>query len=176
MGEANIWRKRCPLPYIPPPPPTVTGTTIPGLPFPAWETVPPWRRERRTGLQNRGRHPWATSAGLPPRGDLPPAGCRTHIVNGARGRASRWAGLTGGGGGGSSNRGVDSSPAAATPAFSPWSRPLLVPLRRRRRRARPGCPECTARRERLLQSRREEESVGKGARGRRRNVRACEGW
>lgn len=47
----------------------------------------------------------------------------------------------------------------------------LAPLRRRRRRARPGSPQCTARKERLL-SRGEEESVGKGARGRRMNVRA----
>lgn len=73
------------------------------------------------------------------RDDLPSAGCRTHMVNRAEGQTNGWAGLAGGG------WRVDSSPAA-TPAVSARSRPLLAPLRRRRRRARPRCPECTARR------------------------------
>lgn len=55
------------------------------------------------------------------RDDLPPAGCSTHMVNGAEGQTNGWAGLAGGG------WRVDSSPAVSA-------------------RSRPRCPECTARR------------------------------
>lgn len=113
---------------------------------------PPTPRQdgRQHGEKDRGprvgegEEPFPGSRGsrrglAPLRDDLPSAGCRTHMVNGAEGQANGWAGLAGGG------RRVDSSPAA-TPAVSARSRPLLAPLRRRRRRARPRCPECTARR------------------------------
>lgn len=66
---------------------------------------------------------------------------------------------------------VDSSPLA-TPASPARSRPLLGSLRRRRRRrARSGSPECTARRERLLRSGRGGKCRKRGART--ENERAC---
>lgn len=113
----------------PPTPRQDTGRKAKGREWGEGEEPFPGSRGSRRGL-------------APLRDDLPSAGCRTHMVNGAEGQANGWAGLAGGGGGG---RRVDSSPAAV----SARSRPLLAPLRRRRRRqrrARPRCPECTARR------------------------------
>lgn len=47
----------------------------------------------------RSRFPAARAPGAasPLRDDLPSAGCRTHMVNGAEGQANGWAGLAGGG-------------------------------------------------------------------------------
>lgn len=87
MGKADIWRKNVLHP------PTVTGTRILDLP-----------PQERTTAATEGRKPrgskagdWggggfpaapcAASASL--RGDLPSAGCRTHIVNGAGGTGER---------------------------------------------------------------------------------------
>lgn len=96
---------------------------------------------RRWGEGGRGsRFPAAASSrrGLAP--GRPSLGGMSHSHGDrGRGQANGWAGLTGGG------WRADSSPAAATPASCARSRPLFAPVRRRRR-ARPRSPECTARR------------------------------
>lgn len=126
-------------------PPTVIGTGMQALP-PHGKAATSTGRKAKGREWGEGEEPFPGSRGsrrglAPLPDDLPSAGCRTHMVNGAEGQANGWAGLAGGG------WRVDSSPAA-TPAVSTRSRPLLVPLRRRRRqrRARPRCPECNARR------------------------------
>lgn len=139
-------------------------------PTPRQERFPP-RGKSRGGLKRgRGKDgfpaaPRAASASLT--GDLPSAGCRTHIVNGAGGRVDGW---------------------RASPAAAPGQ---VTPLRWRLRRLLPGSglfsfpssdggggldlgPQNAPRGESDSSGRREEESVGKGARGRRTNVRACE--
>lgn len=163
VRKADIWRKNVLHP------PTVTGTTILDLP-----------PQERTTAATEGRKPRGSEArqeggrlpGKPPRGlGLPPGRpslggvSHSHRERGRGGRANGWAGLSGG-----SCWAVDSSPGA-TPAFSSRSRPLLASLKRRRRRTRPGSPECTARRKRLLRSGRRGKCRKRGART--ENERAC---
>lgn len=135
VGEADIWRKNVL------PPPTVTGKRRLDLPLPGQNDCH-YRGEKAEGLkagEGRGRFPaTASAASASFWGDHPLAGCRTHIVNGAGGRVGGplwWQRL-----GSRLLSGGDSG------VFSPM-RPLLAFRRRRRRRqARPGSPECTARR------------------------------
>lgn len=95
MGEADIWRKNVLHP------PTVTGIKTPGLP-PSAKNHCHHREEKAEGPKagegrGGGGFPAAPSAASGSRrGDLPLAGCRTHIVNGAGGRVNGWVGLSGG--------------------------------------------------------------------------------
>lgn len=88
-------------------------------------------------------------------------------MNGAGGRASGWAGLSGG-----SCWGVESSPVA-TPAFSPGRGLVSLPSGDGGSGGLDQGAQNAPRGESGSSGRGEEESVGKGARERRMNVRAC---
>lgn len=159
MGKEDIWRKNVLHP------PTVTGTRILDLPQ---ERTTAATKERKTKGPKAGEG-WWQLPGSPLRGlGLPPGRPSLGRVSHSHRERGRGTGARVGGPlrwqllGNRLFSGGDS-------AFSSRSRPLLASLRRRR--ARPGSPECTARRERLLRSGRRGKCRKRGART--ENERAC---